>query len=285
MNKLTTIFITFMWGMCSACSGTDDPNIPKPPSQPPLQPPTQPNETVVFQDDFSTFNTAVWNKESHQAGWTNQELQSYDPAHVSVEKDGDRTVLTLTAERKNDLIMSGRVNTKGKKSFKYGKLEASIKLPQTANGLWPAFWMMGDNNKEWPACGEIDIMEMGDAEGIKSGTTSKRINTALHFGASSSAHEQKYYVANASVNLQDGNYHTYTMVWDATKIEISIDGIPFNTFATKDNPYFQNDFFILFNLAVGGSFTGITNISGITALKEGQKAVMYIDWIKIIETK
>ena len=278
MNKSTTLFIILAWGTCTACSSNRD----GPDASPS---PSKSNEVIVFQDEFKTFNTSVWNKETHTTGWTNQELQFYDPAHVSIGKDGDKTVLILTAERKNDQIMSGRVNTKAKKSFKYGKLEASIKLPKTANGLWPAFWMLGDNNKEWPACGEIDIMEMGDAEGIQSGNTSQRINTALHFGSDVKKHEQKYFTSNASVNLQDGNYHLYTMVWDENKIEVTIDSIPFNTFEIKDNPYFHDNFFILLNLAVGGSYTGITDISGITALKEGEKAAMYVDWIKITETK
>lgn len=278
MKKLITLLVTISCRVCTAC--TSNPNEPEISHSP-----TQSGEVVVLQDEFKTFNTSVWNKETHAAGWTNQELQSYDAAHVSVGKDGDKTVLILTAERKNGLIKSGRVNTKAKKSFKYGKLEASVKLPKTANGLWPAFWMMGDNNKEWPACGEIDIMEMGDAEGIRSGNTTKRVNAALHFGPDAKNHEQKYFTSNASVDLQDGNYHLYTMVWNENKIEISIDSVPFNTFEIKDNPYFHDNFFILLNLAVGGSYTGITNISGITALKEGEKASMYIDWIKIIETK
>ena len=278
MNKSTTLFIILAWGTCTACSSNRD----GPDASPS---PSKSNEVIVFQDEFKTFNTSVWNKETHTTGWTNQELQFYDPAHVSIGKDGDKTVLILTAERKNDQIMSGRVNTKAKKSFKYGKLEASIKLPKTANGLWPAFWMLGDNNKEWPACGEIDIMEMGDAEGIQSGNTSKRVNTALHFGSDVKNHEQKYFTSNASVNLQDGNYHLYTMVWDENKIEVSIDSILFYTFEIKDNPYFHDNFFILLNLAVGGAYTGITDISGITALKDGEKAAMYVNWIKIIETK
>lgn len=278
MKKFTTLLISFAWGTCAACSSNKDEPIVSPPTP-------SSNEVVVFQDEFNTFNSSVWTKETHAAGWTNQELQSYDAAHVTVGKDGEKTVLILTAERKNGLIMSGRVNTKSKKSFKYGKLEASIKLPKTANGLWPALWLMGNNNKEWPACGEIDIMEMGDAEGIKSGNTAKRVNTALHFGPDVKNHEQKYFTANASMNLQDGNYHLYSMVWDENKIAISIDNTSFYTFDIKDNIYFHDNFFILLNLAVGGSYTGITNASAITALKDGEKAAMYIDWIKITETK
>ncbi|MEG2071474.1 MAG: glycoside hydrolase family 16 protein, partial [Bacteroidales bacterium] len=67
--------------------------------------------------------------------------------------------------------------------------------------------------------------------------------------------------------------------------QILIDGSLFNTFNTKENPYFHDEFFLLFNLAVGGSFTGIIDQTAITALPEGQKAFMYIDWIQIIENK
>ncbi|MGL4519736.1 MAG: glycoside hydrolase family 16 protein [Phocaeicola sp.] len=278
MSKLTTAFFTILCGIFSSCSSNSE-------SPDYSMPPLNPGEVLLFQDDFDTFDSSVWKKEIHEPGWTNQELQSYDAAHVTVGKDGGRTVLMLTAERKGGKIMSGRVNSKGKKSFKYGKIEANIKLPVTANGLWPAFWMMGDNNKEWPACGEIDIMEMGDADGIKNGNSLKRVNTALHFGPNVSGHDQNYFAGNAKVNLQDGNYHLYTMVWSEETIQVSIDGTLFNTFTIKDNPYFHDNFFILFNLAVGGSFTGITEMSKITALKEGEKACMYIDWVRIVDLK
>ena len=113
---------------------------------------TEPEENpqdILFKDDFNFFDEKVWTKETHEPGWTNQELQAYDAAHVSVGKDGDKSVLILTAERKGNKIYSGRINSKGKKSFKYRKIEASIKLPKTNGGLWPAFWMMGDNDKHW----------------------------------------------------------------------------------------------------------------------------------------
>ncbi len=136
-------------------------------------------------------------KETHEAGWTNQELQSYSTSQVKVGKDEGKTVLILTAKRTGNKVVSGRVNTKNKKYFKYGKVEASIKLPETANGLWPAFWMMGNNKQEWPACGEIDIMEMGDAQGIANGTSTTRVNTALHYGPDVAGHEQQYFAGDA----------------------------------------------------------------------------------------
>lgn len=275
MNKKVSLIITLLYGALTACSSdSDDSGIQVKPDDP--------VENVLFFDDFSTFDNSVWTKETHEPGWTNQELQAYEPGQVKVGKDGSKSVLMLTAEWKNGRIVSGRVNSKGKKSFKYGTISASIKLPETANGLWPAFWMMGDNDKEWPACGEIDIMEMGDKEGIATGTASRRVNTAIHYGPTPASHEQQYHASAVSTDLQDGQYHTYTLTWDESKAIISIDDKPFHSFDIKDNPYFHDKFFILFNLAVGGTFTGITDASGVTALKKGDKATMYVDWIKII---
>lgn len=274
--KNKTVTLPLILGMLLAgCNPAQEPDIPKP----------EPEAGIIFYDDFNTFDDSVWTKETHEAGWTNQELQSYSPGQVSVGKDGDRTVLILTARRSNGKIISGRINSKGKKSFKYGKIEASIKLPFTANGLWPAFWMMGDNTKEWPACGEIDIMEMGDAAGIADGSSKSRVNTAIHYGTSVSTHQQEYFAADAGINLQDGEYHLYTLEWDKEALEISIDGKRFCTFDITDNPYFHEKFFILFNLAVGGSFTGITAPDGITAIREGEQVKMFIDWVKISNLK
>ena len=160
-------------------------------------------------------------------GWTNQELQAYDAAHVSVGKDGDKSVLILTAERKGNKIYSGRINSKGKKSFKYRKIEASIKLPKTNGGLWPAFWMMGDNDKEWPACGGDRHYGNGRTERNGCGWFGKQVNTAIHYGPSAAAHEQQYYKANVANSLQDGNYHTYSLDWDENNLTISIDNVKF----------------------------------------------------------
>ena len=93
-------------------------------------------EKLFFTDDFGTFDESVWTKETHEPGWVNQELQAYDPAQVTVGKDGDRTVLILTAEHRNGKIVSGRVNSQGKMNFRLRKTEASIRLPKTDAGLW-----------------------------------------------------------------------------------------------------------------------------------------------------
>ncbi|WP_199898017.1 glycoside hydrolase family 16 protein [Marinilabilia salmonicolor] len=212
-------------------------------------------------------------------------MTAYRPANVSVGTDNGKSVLILTAERNGDQIYSGRVNSQGKFNFKYGSIEASIKLPKTGNGLWPAFWMMGDNGKQWPACGEIDILEMGERNGILNGTTETYYNTAIHYGPDMDSHRQEYYGAEFSHSLQDGEYHTYNLDWTENNLTVSIDGVNFKTFDISPqsgrHEYFQDPSFILFNLAVGGAFPDIHDLKDLTALKDGEKAYMYIDWVKV----
>ena len=276
MKKVKILLALAMCSMYQSCS-SDEVN---------MNPQEESLEKVVFKDDFETFDSNVWTKEEHEAGWVNQELQIYDAAHVSTGQEEGRSDLLITAERKGSKIYSGRVNSQGKKSFQYGKIEASIKLPQTANGLWPAFWMMGDNNMPWPQCGEIDIMEMGQENGIINGTSETYLNTAIHYGTDyESGHRQEYHADNVSQSLQDGKYHTYLLEWNENSLTVSIDGTKFYTFdiskVSGRYEYFHHNFYILFNLAVGGSFTGITDVNAITALKDGEKVNMYIDWIKV----
>lgn len=275
MRKVMILLLLSMCSMQQACSTNDE-----------VQKTQEEKEEFLFKDDFESFNENVWTKEVHEPGWVNKELQAYEPAYVSVGMDEGKSVLILTAERKGDKIFSGRVNSQGKKSFKYGRVEASIKLPKTANGLWPAFWMMGDNGKHWPECGEIDILEIGERNGIATGTTETYVNTAIHYGTDAGdGHRQEFHAANFDYSLQDGKYHTYSLDWNENNLTVSIDNIKFYSFDISKisgrYEYFQDDFYILFNLAVGGSFTGITNINDITALKDGEKVHMYIDWIKI----
>lgn len=238
---------------------------------------------LVFEDEFDSFDTRVWNKETHPAGWVNHELQTYDTDHVRTGKDGGRTVLIITAERKGGKIMSGRVNSRTHKAFLYGRIEACIKLPATKGGLWPAFWMMGENDRPWPACGEIDIMEMGEASGMRDGSSDRLVNTAIHYGPDVAGHEQQCHAAPWTASLQDGKYHIFSLVRTASSLAVSIDGQPFYTFDTTGISYLQGAAHIILNLAVGGDYPAIATVGGITALGEGGKAEMLVDWVRVWE--
>ncbi len=262
---------------------------------------------LVWQDLFegTELNRSRWNIEVNGDGGGNDELQYYSDRNVRVGKDEQGNgCLILTAKRENYMgknFTSGRVNSKKLISFKHGKVEASIKLPKTANGLWPAFWMMGNDIDEvgWPRCGEIDIMEFGHCDAFGAGTQDRYFNGACHWGQSwpqpnyARAHTHDY-------SLQDGEFHLYTCIWDEDNIAMYCDldkypnqepyyimGIKDNQPGVSDYPgnYFHKENFILFNLAVGGQFPQIFNASGITALNSanGQQQSMYIDFVKVYQ--
>ena len=260
--------------------------------------------TLVWNEDFTdgTLDRNVWNIEVNGDGGGNNELQYYCEKGVmlAAEPTTGKQCLVLTATKedyKGKKCTSGRVNSKNNLYYTYGKIEARIKFPNTANGLWPAFWQMGNDFDQvgWPRCGETDLIELGHADGIKKGTQDRYFNGALHLGSAWNTVWCDAQSITYPYSIED-TFHIITMEWTPTSITMYMD---------KDahpgvEPYFyaklepnNDDFydrelvfgkpnFIIANLAVGGNFPGIHNISGITALADGPRS-MYIDWIRIYQ--
>lgn len=264
---------------------------------------------LVWQDlfDGEKLNLDRWNIEVNGDGGGNNELQYYTARleNVSVGDDGEGNgCLILTAKKEvynGKQCTSGRITTKNKIAFKHGKIEAAIKLPQTANGLWPAFWMMGNDFDQvgWPRCGETDIMEFGNATGIANGTQDRYFNGACHWGTAWNDHRQHANAITNPYSLQDGEFHIYTCIWDQDKVAMYVDldrnpnASPYyimtipetTTDQTHPGYYFHKENFILFNLAVGGNFPGIWDINGITAFNAGNnyQQSMYVNYVKIYQ--
>lgn len=263
---------------------------------------------LVWQELFNgeSLNPERWDIEVNGGGGGNNELQYYTDREENVRLGDDgkgNHCLILTARREQYLgkkITSGRVNTKNRIAFTHGKVEAAIKLPKTANGLWPAFWMMGNDYDRvgWPKCGETDILEMGHSNGFV-GFQEKFFNGAMHWGQGwpSASHAKDTTWPNS---LQDGEFHIFTCVWDENSMKMYCDldkyprqnpyfsmDIPCNDPDNEWSPgnYFHKDNFILFNLAVGGNFPGIHDAEKITALNDenGHEASMYVDYVKIYQ--
>ncbi|WP_336127090.1 glycoside hydrolase family 16 protein [Mesoflavibacter sp. CH_XMU1422-2] len=211
-------------------------------------------ENIVFFEDFNTenLNETHWNYElgngcPNLCGWGNNERQYYTKENVSI-KDGN---LVITATKDSTKYYSGRITTKDKVEFTYGTVEVKAKLP-LGHGLWPAIWMLGSDIEEvgWPACGEIDIMEYV-------GKIPHEIHTTLHtpssFGQSINTNVETL------ENIEEG-FHVYKTNWSKDAIKFYIDNQLVYTFSPeekdKKNYPFNKPFFVILNMAIGGSFGG-----------------------------
>ncbi len=213
----------------------------------------QPKRKLVWEENFNgtKLNESVWNFElgngCPNCGWGNNERQIYTKTNHQI-KNGN---LIITAQKKDSIYTSTRITTAGKKEFLYGRIEARAKLA-VGQGIWPAFWMLGSNIKTvgWPKCGEIDIMEYV-------GRNPSSIYTTLHTEAS---HGNSVNTKITNIPEIEKGYHVYAIDWSKDKIEFLVDNILVYTFQPEvkdENTWpFNQPFYILINLAVGGNFGG-----------------------------
>ena len=255
---------------------------------------------LVWNEDFTeaSLDEAVWNIEVTDNGGGNNELQYYVEKGVSlgVEPTTGKHCLILTATKesyKQRDCTSGRVNSKNKMYYTFGRIEARIKFPNTANGLWPAFWQMGNNYDQvgWPRCGETDIIELGHKNAFSAGTQDRYFNGAMHVGRAWDAVWSEANSVTWDYSVED-TFHIVSMVWTPTTIDMYMDNVPTPYFHANLEPNEDADYnrqvifgkpnFVIANLAVGGDFTGLYSINQITALADGPRSV-YIDWIRIYQ--
>lgn len=299
----TFLCLSILLFCCKGKSSAFESNIPDAPTAP-----IDSTYTLVWQDNFdgNTLNeTNNWHVEVNGDGGGNSELQYYKRENISVgaEPTSGSNCLIIKAKKEPYLsknCTSGRLTTQDKVMFKYGKLEARIKLPNTANGLWPAFWLLGNDISlvSWPKCGEIDILEAGAKEAITNGTQDRWMSGACHWGPGWDNGNHRYYAkASTSSTSLSADFHLYTIIWDSRSVKFYLDQdknssvAPYFEMLTTPNAnefdpyrYFNKPFFILFNLAVGGNFPQIWDINQITALQSGE-ASMYIDYVRLYQMK
>ncbi len=229
------------------------------------QPTPQPGAWVLsWSDEFdsgSRPDESRWVYDIGGGGWGNQELQTYTNRPDNAGLRDGLLVITARAERFTgpDGIArdytSARLKTKDRFAQTYGKFEARIKVPR-GQGLWPAFWMLGADIDAvgWPQCGEIDVME-------HIGREPTAIHGTLHGPGYSGSGGQGIGATVADGRPIADAFHTFAVEWDPAAIRWYVDGRQYFSRTPSDLPagtrwVFDHDFFVLLNVAVGGSWPG-----------------------------
>lgn len=222
---------------------------------------------LIWSDEFNGSIGPNWVFETGAGGWGNHELQYYRRENATIENGA----LVITAKREDfggAAYTSARMKTQGLKTFKFGRMEARMKLPAFL-GAWPAFWMLGANLPQvgWPASGEIDVMEHINDE--------QKVYGTIHWLDNNNQHAQ--YSGNLATTVTD--WHVYAVEWDTNAIRWYVDGTKYHEAnianGINGTDEFQKDFFLLLNFAVGGDWPGV-NVN--TA---ALPAKMYVDYVRV----
>jgi beta-glucanase (GH16 family) len=240
---------------------------------------TYPGYTLVWNDEFSgaSLDGSIWNQEigNGTGGWGNNELQYYTSSAKNTLLSNGNLIIEARKEAIGGFnYSSARLTTQNKKNIKFGRIDIRAKLP-VSKGMWPALWMLGSNISSigWPACGEMDIMEL-------IGTNPSTVYGTMHWKNSVGAHASK----GGSYNSPSGNYslqfHVFSMVWAQDLIKCYVDDQLYLTVSSTDAgaeyPFNANQFFI-FNVAVGGDWPGAPDASTVFPQR------MFVDYVRVFQ--
>ncbi len=239
---------------------------------------------LVWHDEFdgTSLNTGDWRHEVQGPGWVNNELQtyvngSYDGKRVTEVADG---ILTIRCFAHAGKIYSGRIYARESEGWRYGIIEARIKLP-TGRGTWPAFWMMPVNNdfasNPWPRCGEIDIME---EVGYNPEYTSSSIHCESYNHVMGTQRTAERLTKGAQTD-----FHIYRLEWTPEAIRTYVDGTRLLSFDNdgKGNVStwpFNRPFYVILNLAWGGDWGGAQGVD-----ESCLPAEMQVDYVRVFQPR
>ncbi|WP_282134700.1 glycoside hydrolase family 16 protein [Seonamhaeicola maritimus] len=233
---------------------------------------------LIWSDEFNddgAVSTSKWFAETvppNNGGWWNEEVQHYtDRLENAFISDG---TLKIVAKKENYTFQSStkeytsaRLITKDKFDFTYGKVDVRAKLP-ASQGTWPAIWLLGSNidSVGWPICGEIDIME-------QTGANKNKILGTCHWSANGN---NASYGLESDISNASSEFHVYSMEWTETYIKIFLDEVEYYEIALNNDLPFNKDFFLILNVAMGGTLGGTID-SGFT------EDTMEIDYIRVYQ--
>jgi beta-glucanase (GH16 family) len=221
---------------------------------------------LVWSDEFngsngSAVDASKWVSETGGGGWGNHELESYTARLENASQQDGNLVIKVLREKHTGTdgiardYTSARLKTQGKFSQAYGRFEARIKIPR-GQGIWPAFWMLGNDIDKpgWPGCGEIDIMEnIGKEPAIVHGT--------IHGPGYSGANGIGSSYTLPGDQLFANDFHVFAVEWEPKAIRFYVDDHLYGTRTPAELPkgtkwVYDHPFFLILNVAVGGDWPG-----------------------------
>jgi beta-glucanase (GH16 family) len=238
--------------------------------------------TLTWSDEFdgpdgATVDPAHWSFDIGGRGWGNGELEYYTARTDNAYLDGNMLVIKAQRERyEGNAYTSARLKTQGKFSQAFGRFEARMKLPY-GQGIWPAFWMLGDSlsTAGWPAAGEIDMMEN---IGKQPSTVHATVHGPGYSGADGITGE---FTLPGGRRLSD-DFHFFACEWEPQELRFYIDDRLYHTVTPADLPagrkwVYDQPFFIILNLAVGGAWPGYPDSSTVFP------QYLYVDYVRVYQ--
>ena len=240
---------------------------------------------IVWSDEFNGTDGTLpdstkWTYDLGGGGWGNSELETYTNSTANVQQKGGYLVITAIKGGTPSIptYTSARIKTQGLYDHGYGRVEARIKIPY-GQGMWPAFWMLGNNinTVSWPTCGEIDIME-------NIGKEPSTVHGTIHGPGYSGANGigSPYTLPNNQKFSDD--FHIYAIEWEPNQIRFYVDNTLYATRTSSEIPagttwVFDHNFFIILNVAIGGGWPG--NPDGTTVFPQ----TMLVDYVRVYEMR
>ncbi len=228
---------------------------------------------LAWEDDFNTDgapDSAKWTYDTGAGGWGNGEAQNYTDRADNAKVEGGNLIITAKKESfSGSDYTSARLKTQGLYNFKYGRVEIRAKLPEGA-GTWPAIWMLGSNfpTAGWPLSGEIDIMEQTGAD------KNTILGTTHWFDTANNAKAD--FGLTTSISNATSEFHVYTMEWTEQSIKIYLDDVMYYEMNNTASLPFNDNFFLILNVAMGGTLGGDID-AGFS------QATMEIDYVKVYQ--
>jgi hypothetical protein len=231
-----------------------------------------PGYTLVWEDNFD--GTALGSHWTHEIGrgsngWGNWELQYYKAENTTVA-NGYCIIEAKQESFSGANYTSSRIVTQGAKTFRYGRIDIRAALPE-GQGIWPALWMLGGNFNQvgWPACGEIDIMEIVGHE-------PNRVHGTVHWADDNNNWANYGGYKNSQTDLSE-EFNVFSIVWDETQIRWLLNDVQYHVIDTSPASLdeFRENFFFIMNVAVGGNWPGSPDATTVFPQR------MIVDYIRV----